>query len=193
MHEPLLSMAALPAPVAVLGMPLRPYSLGHELYLIREGNPLAAGSPHANRFDLTQAVLICCQSWEESRLAHRDPLIRLKLWAWNRRARKLDTQTELKAFLDYQQSGTLEFKIDDTARPDRESPRLPGAPFLLRLHAFLMERLRINEAQAWDYHYGLAVMRWEAHWEQEGGLYIYNAHDAVFDQHCAEMEAKGLV
>lgn len=193
MHEPLLALAAIPAPVAVLGMPLRPYSLGHELYLIREGNPLSAGSPAATRFDLTQAVLICCQSWAESRRMHQDPLMRLKLWLWHRRARKMDTQKELRAFLDYQQSGSLEFKVDDTARPDRESPRLPGAPFILRLHAFLMERLRITEAEAWDYHYGLAVMRWEAHWEQEGGLYIYNAHDAEFDRFRAEQEAKGVL
>lgn len=191
MHEPLLAQAALPAPAVVLGMLLRPYSLGHDLHLIREGNPLSAGSPFASQDHLVQAVFICCHSWDEMRRAPHDPFIGPKLWLWRRRARKLDFKAELQNFIDYQRDGSLEFKLSDIAHTDRKTPRAPGAPFLLRLHAFLMTHLRLTESQAWDYPYGLATMRWECHWEQEGGLDIYNAHDAEFDAYVAEQEAKG--
>lgn len=41
MHEPLLSRAAAPTKTVVLGLLMRPYSLGHELFLLREDNPMA--------------------------------------------------------------------------------------------------------------------------------------------------------
>ncbi len=53
-----------------------------------------------------------------------------------------------------------------------------------------MSHLRLTESQAWDYPLGLAKMRWACHWEQESGLDIYNAHDAVFDAFVREQEAK---
>lgn len=66
---------------------------------------------------------------------------------------------------------------------------MPGAPFLLRLYQFLVTHLGVSEAAAWDYPYGFAKMQWQTYWESEGGLDLYNAHEAEFDAYVAQQEA----
>ncbi len=194
MHEAALSRAALPAPTVCLGMLLRPYSLGHELWLLREESPIAAStlSPATSSIlaALPAAVLICCQTWDQlSRMRH-DRILGLKLWIWNRRMRKLDFARELKTFCDYRAEGLLEFPPSEIERPDRTPGRLPGAPFILSLQQWLQVTFRLSEAAAWDYPVGLAKMRWAAHWEREGGFDIYNRHEAEHDIAVAQMDAE---
>jgi hypothetical protein len=199
MHEAALVSAALPAPTNVLGLLLQPYALGHELFLIREQNPLAtvgAGPEsweQARLPDLAQAVLICCQGWEANRRAWRDPLITLKLWLWGRRVRRAEFGDALIAFRAYQLVGSQEFPESPTLEEPSKygpAPRVLGAPFLLRLHQFLVMKLRLSEARAWDYPYGLAKMQWETWWETKGGLKILNVHEAEHLAFVARMEAE---
>jgi|SRR5436190_11042607 len=187
MHEAALSRAALPAPTVCLGMLLHPYSLGHELWLIRESNSVLRGTIDG----LPAAVLICCQSWDQLRTMRSDHLLGLKLWLWKRRIQKLDPVKELAAFNAYRAEGLLEFPISEIARADRSNARMPGCPFILRLQQWLMREFRLSESEAWDYPVGLAKMRWAAHWEQEGGLDIYNAHEAESDRQIEYWESMG--
>lgn len=198
-------------------MLLRPYSLGHELWLIREGNSLVGQASSLSAIDhLPAAVLICCQSWEELKRMRSDHLLGLKLWLWNRRiksrinreftrinanengdSRSLASirgyqEQELAKFISYRNEGLLEFPCSQVTRADRgPSPRLPGTPFILRLQQWLMTHLQLTESSAWDYPVGLAKMRWAAHWEQEGGLEIYNAHEEQEDAFIAYWESRG--
>src|SRR5947207_11564756 len=118
MHEPLYARAARPAPAIVLGLLLRPFSIGHQTILIREGNPLAEGFD-ATGPQLSEAALICSQTWAESLRMPFDPLITLKLWLWRRRSGKLfkTLSAELTSFLEYRDFGSLELPISDTPRP----------------------------------------------------------------------------
>src|SRR5579864_7173484 len=112
MHESLLAQAVLPAPTIILGRLMRPYSLGHELFLFREGNPLVSGgSATATRADLAQGVLICMQSFEECRRMNSDWLLALKMWLLEVTTRKHPLQRNLMAFDDYRESGSLEFPL----------------------------------------------------------------------------------
>jgi len=205
MHESALSRAALPAPTVCLGMLLHPYSLGHELWLLREQNDLLRLPPpqsHQASPELTTpspamllalpaAVLICCQSWTELAVMRRDWTLGLKLWLWRRRTRSMDHVAEVHKFARYRDDGLLELPLSQILKPDKTAPaRLPGAPFVLRLQQWLMGQFGLSEAEAWDYPAGLAKMRWAAHWEQEGCLDVYNAHDAEFDAFVADQEAK---
>jgi hypothetical protein len=54
-----------------------------------------------------------------------------------------------------------------------------------------MREFRLSEAAAWDYPVGMAKMRWAAHWEAEGGLDVYNAHESEADAHIAYWESQG--
>ncbi len=190
MHEHALSRAALPASARCLGRKLRPYSIGHELWLLRQSNSVLRGSPD----DLTAAVLICSLSWDElqNRDSRRWLALDLALWGWCIRKMKMDRAKELQKFLSYRDEGLLEFQISKKPRSDSApSLRLPGSPFILRLQQWLMSHLRKTEAEAWDYPVGLAKMRWACHWEQEGGLDVYNAHEAEEDDFIAKCEAMG--
>jgi hypothetical protein len=189
MHESALARAALPAPTRCLGRELLPYSLGHELWLIRENNPVLRGGLEG----LPGAVFICSRTWTEllEVRSHRWLALDMALWRWRIRARLSTFDAQLSIFLAYRNEGLLEFPISTIVRPDRgPSQRLPGTPFILRLQQWLMETLGKSEAQAWDYPVGLAKMRWAAHWEAQGGVDVYNAHDAEFDAYVAEQEAK---
>lgn len=192
MHEPLLARAALPAPVVCAGMLLREYSIGHELLLICNGSTFwTANAPGLS--DLVAAVLVCSQSWLENQRMHCDPLLRFKMWLWRRRIRGLNLPAEIEKFTTYRAEGSLELPVQEILRSGRsEPPRMPGAPFLLRLQQWLMLTFRLSDSAAWDYPLGLAVMRWETFWEQERGLDVYNALDAQADQYAAEQDALAL-
>lgn len=189
MHEAALASAALPAPTAVLGLLLKPYSVGHELFLIREGNAIVVGGRPTQAADLAQAVLICCNSWEENRRVYRDRLLSLKLWVWRWRIRGTDFLAELECFRKYLIDGRREFPESPTTTKDNGGRRL-GSPFLLRLHLFLTTKLGLGQAEAWDYPFGLAVMQWEAYYETDGGLNVMNDVEAAHMEHVARMEAE---
>lgn len=184
MHEATFAQAALPAPTICLGLPLRPYSLGHELYLIREFD----GEPSLD--DLPAAVLICCQTWAE--LHRPDWLLRLKLAIWRRRIARMDLEIEFAVFELYRLCGSRHLPVSKILRPGRVIQREPGAPYLLQLHQLLVTRFRKSECEAWDYPYGLAKMQWQAWWESEGGMEIKNEAEAKHEQVVAEMELEDL-
>ena len=194
MHEAAFARAALPAPCQVLGMTLRAYSIGHEVYLEREvpGNcKLQIANCKSECQALTKSVLICCQGWEELRAMRSDWLIGLKLWIWKQRVRGVDWARQRAAFEAYRAEGSLEFPLSDIVRPGSGAPsRPPGSPFLLRLHQFLVIKLGLGQGAAWDYPLGLAKMQWAAYWEEEGGLQVYNYQDAAHDEFVAKCEAE---
>lgn len=190
MHESQLALAALPAPVVIQRTPLRPYSLGHELFLTREGNAfICGGTP--TRVDLVQGVWICANSWTENTTSQNSFLAPLAARLIARRFSKCDLALCLQSFAEYLRDGSLEFPLSDIPRSDRGTPkRLPGAPFILRLHEFVMRHLKKTEAEAWDYPVGLAKMRWAAHWEAEDGLDIWGPQDESAKQYRENPETK---
>src|ERR1700751_2816398 len=110
MHELLTAKAAAPAPAIVLGLLLRPYSIGHELMLWRFKNPLAESRPCSPE-QLAQAVWICSSTWNENRKDFLDPCRSLKLGIWKLRRKfgqRISIVSELAFFLEYQRQGSLE-------------------------------------------------------------------------------------
>jgi hypothetical protein len=192
MHESLMARAVLPAPVRIYGIELLPLSLGHQLFLIRENNPLAIGG-ECMPADLFEAMWICSSRYTELRNARNSLAYIPKLWLLRRRAKKYNPETELKAFREYIEDGSLELPVSEMprVRQSSEPTRPPGAPFLLRLHQFVMTHHKLSAPDAWDFPFGEAKIRWATHWEQQGGLDIYNEHEAQFDAFIAEQEAKG--
>lgn len=206
MHEAALSRAAQPVPVVVLGMLLRPLSVGHVLQFSRDETLSGVVHGSLDPSQVTAAVLICCQNWEQSSGIDHDRFLALKLWVWKRRvfrAARLHEKRksaglesgyyfakETAKFNQYLRDGSEEFSISDFVGNDSNSGgRCPGSPWILRLQQWLMTHLRITECEAWDYSYGLAKMRWACHWEQEGGIKIKNNHEFGLDSYAAEQDA----
>ena len=190
MHESLLYRAAAPVPSVVMGLLLRPYSIGHDLRLTGLGNPLH-NSDSATPRQLSEAVLICSQGWRETERMPWDFMLRFKLALWRRRCRGMDAKAELEKFIRYRNEGSLEFPPSEIQDPSRSgSTKVAGSPFALRLHHFLMFHLRLTEAEAWDYPLGLAKCRWGCYWEEYGGSSIYNEIEASADAYARKMDAE---
>ncbi len=188
MHEAAYAQAALPAPARVLGLNLKPYSLGHELLLIRENNPLSTVSGVVNTGDLIDALpaaaMFCHQNFTQNLAMNGDRFIGLKLWLWNKRLGRFNGLSELAKFIEYRRAGTL--SLPDEAASSQPS-RPPGAPFLLSLHQFI-RRYTATDAEAWDYPYGHAQLRFAAWLESEGRMKVKNRFELEHDRSFAEWE-----
>lgn len=204
MHEDALAIAAVPTPAVVLGLLMRPFSVGHVVCLIREGILSDCEARTLTSRGLATAALICSQSWEEYRESQGDWTLSLKLWLWRKRvaiAERIHSRIPGAApyFLEqsdllyrYIEAGSIGFPFSDSPRADSDTKvRMFGSPFLIRLHNWLTVELGMSYSEAWDHPYGLAKMRWSAHWEQEGALSIKNEADESFDRYIAEQEAAG--
>ena len=178
MHEREFSESFNVNPCSVLGLPLRNYAIGHELALIRQGNPIIAYSQEpfeeladaAKKASLASAVEICC---------YKRPVFTL-IWAIT--TLRLDFNEELNTFREYRKSGSMEFQ---TVRQPRAS-NIPfhyfGAPELARLINYVSEHHALMIASHFDgsplnFPLGLARMLYLTHLECEGSVWIENAND----------------
>ena len=182
MHKPLLRRAANPAPYRILGLVMRPFSLGHAM-LISGDESIKTSMPVA----LASAAWICSNTWAKNRGTRTDRLASLKMSIWKWRCRKADFPKELAAFQRYVKAGSLEFPISDIYWPGRfEGSRNSGAPLIIRIHDFLCEHFNYTDEEAWDHPFGYAKMRWATHREAEGCLDIQTQGESEFDRKVRE-------
>lgn len=187
MHEAALARAALPAPSVILGLPLRPYSLGHELWLIRRDNPFVTPGVDHTPARTREAVMICANDWDSLQKFNRSwlALIALKVWRW--RTRDADFALATADFANYRAAGCLDFRYNKPTAG--KAARRAGAPFILRLHQWIMEHHRLTYSRAWDFPMGMATMCWAAHCEREGTLEVFNEVDEASETFVRENDA----
>lgn len=180
MHAAAFANAALPAAARVLGLALRPYSLGHELWLSRHGNralPTATSELSDRLADLPLAVLICSRTWTEFAHFDQTPWLAWRMFWWRRALRGLDYEDELVKFHEYVITGMNCFRV--SAPQSNGIPgRTLGTPLLLILHQFVLglpaHEIQLYGRTSWDYPYALAQMRYAAASEMAGHLEVEN-------------------
>ena len=164
MFDLALADAARPAKARILGLGLLPYSIGHEITLLSERNPLLFKSPSfedleppAKAVAVTRAVYVCCSTWAELNFSPENWLrAKVFLWndrrfvkAWKRRNRNPDYALAGQQWKEYRDEA---FKFP--AGPDKEAAeihddsigaggqgrgRMLGGSWLARLIAFLVQ------------------------------------------------------
>lgn len=77
--------SAIPEPFTILGLRLRPLSLGHLILLNRAESAFVTGQGAVGLDDLAFAVLICSRTYEDGIAALDDPDLPIELWRWGRR------------------------------------------------------------------------------------------------------------
>jgi hypothetical protein len=190
MHELQFADAVQPDTCAVLKLGLRPFSIGHEILLFSRRNALLLENfdslpAHLKRAALIQAVNVCSQtyaqnlfvpsSWGERRRSR-------KVWAkWDRALRSVDWEVETRKFQDYLRAGS---KGPPVERGEQSNGRDPGAPFHAGLIQFLIEALRLTEAECFDYPLSLAKFHYYAAAEATGAVRIINAAEYEFEESC---------
>ncbi len=175
MHEAILAEAALPAPAKIFGLQMQPYSLGHELWLIRQNSPFVFGG-EASRDKIAEAALICSETWDGARAMNHDWLLPAKLALWRFRIRNEIAAIAAEDFRRYRERGSLCVPINPPA-PGQVTTRRPGSPFLIRLQMFLVEQCRLTDSEAWDHPLGLAMIKRAAWLEEKESLEVENDLD----------------
>lgn len=188
-HEIAFADSVVQPPVKVLGLRLRSYSIGHELILASQRNPLvildgpqfSVFSPESQREAIQNAVLVCYRSWTENKQPDRW----VNLWKW--RIRKSDFFRATNEFLSYRSAGTTfppppsDHARQVLAKDKEERGRLLGSPFICRLYNFV-SRLPDHEIKqcgetAFDFPIGFASFLYLSHLEQEGCAKIENSDE----------------
>lgn len=160
--------AALPDRHTVLGVPLRPFAIGHQLLLERIGSPFAYCEP-AKAEDLFIGLLVCSQSHAEAAETLNSPelpaivsgftkaILRAasKPPRWWQRRLPVDLAAKLAAFEAYLAAARAipEFEWNDD--PNSELVTLGSHPLHV-LKITLMSKLHFTEEQALNCPYALA-------------------------------------
>ena len=186
--------AARPEPPRVIGLQLRPYSLGHHLTLHAYDSSFVNGAG-ALFSDMILGVLICSLTWKEWEVWKRSwkLAVFLKVWGW--RMGKFDVKAEAEKFTAYLAEGS---ECPEVAVPSKG--RALSAAWESRLKLFLVKELRLTVDEAMDYPLALAWQEYCAHGEQEGTLTLLSEGDKQslewlksdeYKRMVAEAEAEG--
>jgi hypothetical protein len=196
MHEFLFADAARPSDRVVLKLLMRPYSVGHELLLLKQRNPLLSPSFDAllesrKREAVLQAANVCNQTWAENLFTPgtwwEKRRYRRNWEKWDLAVQDVDWETEIMAMRDYMSKGSLGPPIEVADGP---AGRAPGAPFHAGLIQFLINTLRLPHVEVCDYPFGLAKFHYYTHAEAQGAIKIINLAEYEFEDFCRREDAK---
>ena len=197
MQEFSYANAVLPPPVCVLKLPLRTFSLAHELFLVRFRSPFheSSGISEAqfNQLDydaqcaaLHTAINVCSSSWRQIHFDWMWPL-KAQILRWRRRGLKPeDYALACAEFRNYLASHRNYPRLSKRSRKKgEEEGRSYGAPLLSQLHQFVLTLPEIAciknpkkmERAAWDFGYSAAVWRYFVAVEILCGCQIENADE----------------
>lgn len=185
MHDLAFADAARPTPVVVLKLPLLPYSLGHELHLLRRRNPLLLLPPvkfnELPRFDqeraVSSAVWICANTWQQN---EREPFLWIKQKIWGRRTRGENVSLAIADFRNYLAQGkelppAPDKEVDEILNgKDDSKNRAFGAPLLANLIQFAIADCGLRIAETWDQPYAFMAWLYFSKHESEGRYRIQN-------------------
>lgn len=166
MHEIEFSSSVLPLRRVCLFLELKTYSIGHELLLINDGNPILCWTEAAfnampkdeQKRWLRRAVLICYRDWRGQRRPERN------LRLWSALTDGLDWGLELAEFRNYLKEQRSMLRALSASNPEDVEAyeiankgeelggRALGAPFLAQLIHFAMGQEipeRLDERPFW--------------------------------------------
>lgn len=140
--------AAEPRPRRVLGLKLLPFSIGHFILLQRHESVFVnQDAGEVGIEDLLLAVLICSQTYKESKRSLGSRWLKwfVKFWGW--RCRKLDILGEIRSLWDYMEDQSKTPEILRSENPGGGG----GMPCISTLRVFLMADLHIPPSEIVDY------------------------------------------
>lgn len=190
-HDLSFADAARPIPVVILKLPLRSYSLGHQLLLLQRRNALLLCSQaEFNTFTVEdqiyavrEGVWTCCNTWSEN---EGQKLSRLKLKIWDWRIRKTSPEgysLAIAEFRNYLVTGQSMPPVADSLTSAiaageaglETCGRSLGSPLLANLINFVSSRPKLFDGCAlMDVPYGYAAWLYLSEMEAEGRIKIEN-------------------
>jgi len=178
--------AAIPTPVSVLGIRLRPYSLGHVLLLSRFDNAFVMGGRPALE-DVIQGIVICSQTYAEALRDMDNPKLPSLVGKWQRSlqprywwgGRKpelgFSPAQAAKQFVEYLRAGSS-FPIFSVPQ-DKKSNDPLHVPLVQTVKVYLMSKLNFSEAELLDRPWGLCLWDYFTSHAMEGNCKICDTTD----------------
>ena len=185
----------------MLGLLLKSFSIGHELILLRQRNPLvyltgeqfSVFTPESQARAIQNAALVCYRSWNEN----KKPEKWVRFWQW--KIRRMDHGKAIQDFLNYRAAGHSSppppgpHAKDVTAEEGEKEGRQYGAPFLCRLFNFVAalpdREIRVFGDTAYDFPMGLGCFLYLSWLEAEGRARIENEEEARLQKEYEELSA----
>ena len=176
--------AAVPDGWQILGVRLRPLSLGHLILLHRYDSAFVVGGLPTPA-DLVMSVLICSRTYE-------DALDLVESGQFKREAKKLekalklcgDEEARCKWFVEYMEEG-----LDGPKLWTKEkSGGTFGAPPEQTVKVGLMSQLGLSETEVLNRPFSLCLWDMATLAEMNGTLKIYSQRDAELKQQAEELE-----
>jgi hypothetical protein len=156
--------ALVPDIHTVLGLRLRPFSLGHKILFSRLGLPFFTGHRDATNADLITAVMICASRFDDARQFIIEGKETSKACAkWMKRIRMADFNEAFTVFMRYLDEGMTSYYFD-TVPGGRSS----GVPSDHSIMLRLMEKLHLTQSDVLDRCYGLCLCDYVALGAKEG-------------------------
>lgn len=185
MHDLAFADSARPEPVRVLRLPMLPYSIGHEITLLAQRNPLLFDlfgqfSDADRRSALVRACLVCHRTWRQQYRHEQN----MRLWAWL--ISKADLAAETEKWLAYRQAGTSsppqpsqeDYEIANGIQ-NEEPGRAFGGSHLARVLAYVAPIHRSFDAETpFDVPLGMANHLYLSGLEMAGNARIENVREA---------------
>lgn len=191
MQDTNFAHAIRPLPVCILKLPLRNYSLSHELFLLREKNAFLLKSPAdfavmsvaSQIFALNRAVWICSNTHSQNESEH---FIRLKSWIIEFRNRRLsgpDYAIEITKMWQYLSLGRGCPRLSKRVLEAGDKSGRPfGAPLLGQLHHFVLTLPEVQKFESahqmldvvWNFSFSESIWRYFVSLELEGAVQIEN-------------------
>lgn len=201
MNPFLFADAAISKPEKILGLWLRPYSIGHEILLTSERNALVITTPETfstlkesdGCFAVIRAVLICSRN-------HADNLAAAKSKFPDKIYSKADFEKAVAEFRLYRDKGSTfpnppdrEAEAIANAGSNDDGGRQLGSELMPRLINFLCFRAEaLGYGNVYDIPYGLALNLFFTDLEMEGRLKIENDRERQcrkeLDEHMAAIK-----
>ena len=202
------------APVACLGVRLKPYSIGHELELLRLRNPFVLLNSFAeimqlpgNRLGdaLAEAVDVCSQSHTEYTEAERLMAAPVPPWRWRdftakmrvrynfdrwqKIVRRCDLKKETHRFIEYLTAEKSGPEYADMAGENTVAIGAPEMAILIQYVRSLPAPLVALHGVELDYPIALARYEFSTINEQAGKVRLQPDNNQSFSDWCAEQEA----
>jgi len=195
MHDAAFADATRPTPVVCLKLPLREYSIGHELLLLRRRNPLLWSSEADfnempvvdQRAAVVESVWICANTWRQN---CGEWFAGLKLRIWCRRLKKENFPLAVADFRNYLREGQSFPRL--TPPDEKDSGRELGSPLLARLYHFVAINYKVREPL--DFPLGMAHWLYFSALETAGQAQVENRMEQQIreetEQHIRDIEAE---
>lgn len=200
MHDLIFCQSFQPPEVTLLGLKLHNYTIGHEIALIRQGNPLVTYSEKsfdelpadAKRLAVVMAVNVCCKK------------NRVSQWLMGIRSHNVPLNGTIATIRQYLTLGSQDLPLAKMPRTQGVPFHYFGAPELARLLNYVTgSHQKMIDAHfggsPLNFPFGLAKMLYSAHLESEGNIWVKNQQDMWRDEPkkdgtpAAKAEAKILV